>query len=62
MLNIVKTSNAYNRPKHKREVDHDQWGVHDTEAPKGKKTLIRNVTHAEAMKFIKERESEKPIA
>jgi hypothetical protein len=33
------------------------WGIHDTEAPEGKKTVARNITHAEAMKLMKELEA-----
>jgi hypothetical protein len=53
MLIIIRTGKAFRRPKYRPQAKHDQWGVYDT---KTGKTVLRDVTHKQASKYVQERE------
>jgi hypothetical protein len=53
MLIVIRTGKAFRRPKYKPQAKHDQWGVYAT---KTGKTVLHDVTHNEACKYIQERE------
>lgn len=51
MLVIIKTKNAFTKPKYKPRSIHNQWGVFNADTGI---TELRDVCHLTAIKYIEE--------